>query len=66
MASHYGALEMAKQRDKSNEKDARQARLSDALRANLQRRKTQARQRREDAAGAAGPNVAKKPADKSG
>jgi hypothetical protein len=39
---------MSRQRDKSAEKTARQERLSEALKANLHRRKAQARQRQDN------------------
>ena len=45
-ATAYGQRVMRKQRDKSAENTARKARLAEALKANLKRRKEQARARR--------------------
>ena len=50
----------AKKSDKQEQKAERDERLNNALRANLRKRKQQARKRAEN-----GPEVAKKPADKA-
>ncbi len=49
MATAYVGGDMSRQNDKSAENSARQQRLSQALKANLRRRKDQARQRQDTA-----------------